>query len=116
MGGVCTSNHDQGLDRRDAWVGSKILTETITERASVGMALLLERNGALLRVHAEVWTKVLGSCGKKVLDNAAIVRDATFRTPPWLLSGSGCRGRRLSRALRNSDTQLSLWRFYRTLR
>src|SRR6516164_2761507 len=80
MGGVWSSNHDPDLDRRDAWVGSKILTETITERASVGMALLLERNGALLGVHAEVWTKVFGSCGKKVLDNAAIVRDAAWRT------------------------------------
>ena len=34
---------------------------------------------------------------------------ATSRTPPWLPSGWGCRGRRLSRGRRNPGRQFSLW-------
>src|SRR5438445_12049029 len=34
---------------------------------------------------------------------------ATSRTPPWLASGWGCRGRRLSRGTRSLDTRSLLW-------
>jgi hypothetical protein len=34
---------------------------------------------------------------------------STSRTPPWLLSEWGCRGRRLSRGRRSPDKQSSLW-------
>ena len=45
-------------DRRDAWVGPSSRPETITMRAVVGLAVLpLERNGALIRVHAAVCSK-----------------------------------------------------------
>jgi hypothetical protein len=35
-GGVRTSNHDRGCDRRDAWVGLSPNLNTDCERASVG--------------------------------------------------------------------------------
>jgi hypothetical protein len=50
------------------------------------------------------------SCGTREQPNQPLI--ATSRTPPWLLSRWGCRGRRLSRGLETLDTQflLSLYR------
>src|SRR5579864_2749363 len=60
-GGVRSSNHDRGCDRRDAWVGPSSEPELIKSEPMVGMALISTR--AKWRSSLSGWSSV----GKKYL-------------------------------------------------
>src|SRR6202043_2504217 len=65
-GGVRSSNHDRGCDRRDAWVGPSSDLNSDYERALVGMALISTR---------AKWRSSLSGCssvGKNYLTTPAL--------------------------------------------
>src|SRR5271155_3041204 len=75
-GGVRSSNHDRGCDRRDAWVGLSPDLKTITSEPTVGKATPSTR---------AKWRSSLSAChgsARKGLDTADIVREAIYQHLP----------------------------------